>query len=68
MNKTPLQRRSFLVTCWQEQESVGGEIYWRFRLEAASFSEHRLYSDLETLTAAIRIELEQIDKEKGKEE
>ena len=62
MNKIPLQRRSFLVTCWQEQESVGGEVYWRFRLEATSFSGHRVYSDLETLAAAIAAELNLKDK------
>jgi hypothetical protein len=54
-----LQRKSFLITCWQERESAGGKVKWRFRLESASFYENRIISNLEDLCEAIYMELQE---------
>lgn len=56
-----LQRKSFLITCWQERLGKTGKGAWRFRLETASLSMNKVYPDLHELTGAIQKILDQAE-------
>lgn len=59
-NETPLQRRSFLITCWQEQDSAGGGVKWRFNLETPARDDRKLFIDLSGVMDEIKRSLDRI--------
>lgn len=56
-NQKSLRRKSFLVTCWQERDSAGGNVGWRFNLESPAANNRRLFVNLQDLMAEIEREL-----------
>ena len=56
-DRHPLRRRSFLVTCWQELDSTGGDVLWRFNLETPAANNRRLFVNLQDVMAEIEREL-----------
>jgi hypothetical protein len=59
-NQPSLQRRSFLITCWQEQDSAGGGVKWRFNLETPAMDERKLFIDLMGVMDEIKKSLDRI--------
>jgi len=56
-NTSSLQRKSFLITCWQERERAGGKVKWRFRLETAGSKLNEVFLSLDSMKNAIEQEL-----------
>jgi hypothetical protein len=55
--KSSLQRKTFLLTCWQERDRAGGTVGWRFRLETANLITNKVFLTLTEITSAIEQEL-----------
>lgn len=60
ISEPSLQRRSFLITCWQEQDSAGGGVKWRFNLETPARDDRKLFIDLMGVMDEIKKSLDQI--------
>jgi hypothetical protein len=54
-----LRYQTFLITCWQEQDELAGNPFWRFRLETVRSDEKRLFTTLEEVKMAIETELKE---------
>jgi hypothetical protein len=55
-----LQRKSFLVTCWQERDSAGGGVKWRFNLETSARDDRKLFINLQDVMGEIQKSLSRI--------
>ena len=49
--------RTYLLTCWQERDSVAGTVTWRFRLETPGTNQRRVFSLLKDAMTWIESEL-----------
>jgi hypothetical protein len=58
--ESSLQRKTFLLTCWQERDSAGGKVGWRFRLETSEPGDRHLYINLQDVISEIKTELRRV--------
>ena len=50
--------QTYLLTCWQERDEVGGTVTWRFSLETPQSGRRRLFVTLKEVVETIEKELE----------
>jgi hypothetical protein len=71
MNRWPtrrensLQRKVYILTCWQERDAIAGTVTWRFRLEMPDDKSHQLFTSLDMVLTVIETDLQHITSVDG---